>query len=164
MIIDLKHGEPIRFGADSEHGVALNEFGECEIVDVAASARTSCSCTTSTATTRRWRSRCRGSPISPTVPTPMGVFRDVDRPTYEGAVQHQLVAASERQGPGDLAALLSSGASWDGRLDAADSPRPAFTRRRSARITMPVRGLGAKNVVFCGIRTPASARPGSEPR
>ena len=35
MLIDLKHGEPIRFGADSELGVVLNEFGECEIVDVA---------------------------------------------------------------------------------------------------------------------------------
>ena len=29
------HGEPIRFGTDNERGVVLNEFGECEIVDVA---------------------------------------------------------------------------------------------------------------------------------
>ena len=35
MLIELHHGEPIRFGADNEHGVGLNEFGECEIVDVA---------------------------------------------------------------------------------------------------------------------------------
>jgi hypothetical protein len=31
---------------------------------------------------------------------------------YEQAVQHQLVAASERSGPGDLAKLLDSGATW----------------------------------------------------
>jgi 2-oxoglutarate ferredoxin oxidoreductase subunit beta len=41
------------------------------------------------------------------------VFRDVERPTYESAVQQQLVAASERQGPGDLATLLASGATWE---------------------------------------------------
>ena len=35
MLIELKHGEPIRFGTDNEHGVVLNEFGECEIVEVA---------------------------------------------------------------------------------------------------------------------------------
>ena len=35
MLIELQHGEPIRFGADSEKGVRLNEYGECEIVDVA---------------------------------------------------------------------------------------------------------------------------------
>ncbi len=35
MLIELKHGEPIRFGDDNERGVVLNAFGECEIVDVA---------------------------------------------------------------------------------------------------------------------------------
>jgi 2-oxoglutarate ferredoxin oxidoreductase subunit beta len=49
----------------------------------------------------------------PTMPTPMGVFRDVERPAYEAEVQRQLVAASERQGPADLHALLSSDASWE---------------------------------------------------
>ena len=90
----------------------LNEFGECEIVDVAESTSRACSSTTSTATTRRSRSRSRDSPRGRPMPTPMGVFRDVDRPTYEGAVQQQLAEASERQGPGDLAALLSAG-TWE---------------------------------------------------
>ena len=35
MLIELKDGEPIRFGAEGEHGVILNEFAECEIVEVA---------------------------------------------------------------------------------------------------------------------------------
>jgi hypothetical protein len=37
----------------------------------------------------------------------------VDRPTYEGEVQRQLVGAADRQGPGDLASLISSGATWE---------------------------------------------------
>jgi 2-oxoglutarate ferredoxin oxidoreductase subunit beta len=40
------------------------------------------------------------------------VFRDITRPTYEDEVQRQVVDALERQGPGDLKKLVSSGASW----------------------------------------------------
>src|SRR2546427_2399053 len=32
MMIDVKHGQPIRFGKDGEKGVALNRCGEAEIV------------------------------------------------------------------------------------------------------------------------------------
>ena len=35
MLIELKHGEPIRFGADKDKGVRLNEYGEAEIVTIA---------------------------------------------------------------------------------------------------------------------------------
>ncbi len=48
----------------------------------------------------------------PTTPTPVGVFRDVERPSYEVAIQHQLAEASERSGPGDLAAVLRSAPTW----------------------------------------------------
>ena len=48
----------------------------------------------------------------PDTPTPVGVFRAVDRPSYEVEMQQQLVAAADRSGPGDLAALLRSGPTW----------------------------------------------------
>src|SRR5437879_518779 len=35
MLIDLRHGEPIRFGSEGEYGVMMNEFGEARIVEVA---------------------------------------------------------------------------------------------------------------------------------
>ena len=35
MLINLEHGAPLRFGDDNELGVVLNQFGECEIVNVA---------------------------------------------------------------------------------------------------------------------------------
>src|SRR5437016_1597700 len=35
MLIDLKHGQPVRFGADGQLGVMMNEFGEAKIVEVA---------------------------------------------------------------------------------------------------------------------------------
>ena len=113
MIIDLVHGEPIRFGVDAAQGVALNEFGECEIVDVADVGESRL-----LVHDEHRRDPSLAFALSrvaerPTMPTPMGVFRDVDRPTYEAEVQRQLVGASERQGPGDLEALLASEATWE---------------------------------------------------
>jgi 2-oxoglutarate ferredoxin oxidoreductase subunit beta len=46
------------------------------------------------------------------MPTPFGVFRDIDRPDYGGAVSQQVIDASAKKGPGDLAALLRSNGSW----------------------------------------------------
>ena len=48
----------------------------------------------------------------PYAPTPVGVFRDVERVDYGRQVNDQLVAAAERSGPGDLKALLTSGSTW----------------------------------------------------
>jgi 2-oxoglutarate ferredoxin oxidoreductase subunit beta len=45
-------------------------------------------------------------------PTPVGVFRAVDRPDYGTGVSQQLMAAAERKGPGDLASLLRSNGTW----------------------------------------------------
>ena len=45
-------------------------------------------------------------------PTPIGVFRAVERPEYTTEVSRQLVTASERKGPGDIAALLRSNGTW----------------------------------------------------
>src|SRR5439155_133228 len=49
----------------------------------------------------------------PFEPTPIGVFRAVQRPTYGEETQRQLAEAQERSGPGDLHALLHSGATWE---------------------------------------------------
>jgi 2-oxoglutarate ferredoxin oxidoreductase subunit beta len=112
MLIELKHGEPIRFGSENEFGIVMNEFGEATIVrvdDVGESRLV-------------MHDEHRADPSlafalsrlaeQPTVPTPMGVFRAVERPAYEVAVQRQLADASERSGPGDLAALLRSAPTW----------------------------------------------------
>jgi len=112
MLINLQHGRPIRFGADDERGVVLNEFGECEIVDVAAVGEGRLLVHDEHRDDPSLAFAISRLADNPTVPTPIGVFRDVARPVYELAVQHQLAAASERHGPGDLAALIGSGSTW----------------------------------------------------
>ncbi len=112
MLIPLRHGEPIRFGADGAHGVAVNRFGEpyvCEVADVGEDGLLIHDEHRPDPTLAFSLSRLS---TGPHMPTPIGVFRDVDRPVYEVEVAAQVDAAVERQGPGDLAAVLASGPTW----------------------------------------------------
>jgi 2-oxoglutarate/2-oxoacid ferredoxin oxidoreductase subunit beta len=49
----------------------------------------------------------------PHEPTPIGVFRAVQRAEYVEATDAQLAGAQQQRGPGDLEALLRSGATWE---------------------------------------------------
>src|ERR671934_227455 len=49
---------------------------------------------------------------TPHGPTPIGVFRDVERPVYDRLMDEQLEKARTDQGPGDLAELLQAGDTW----------------------------------------------------
>ena len=113
MLIDLKHGEPIRFGAEGERGVVLSDKGEIQVVAVADVGEERLLVHDEQRQDPSLAFALSRLADTPTVPTPVGVFRDVERPIYEGEVQRQLVGASEQRGPGDLAALIGSGATWE---------------------------------------------------
>ncbi|MEP7272190.1 MAG: 2-oxoacid:ferredoxin oxidoreductase subunit beta [Acidobacteriota bacterium] len=48
----------------------------------------------------------------PEFPVPMGVFRAIQKPTYEDMMQEQITQAISQKGPGSLAKLLNSGETW----------------------------------------------------
>jgi len=48
----------------------------------------------------------------PDYPEPLGVFRDIERPTYDALMEEQITRAREEMGEGDLAALLAEGDTW----------------------------------------------------
>jgi 2-oxoglutarate ferredoxin oxidoreductase subunit beta len=48
----------------------------------------------------------------PEFPLPVGVFRAVEKPTYETLLEEQVTDAIARRGPGDLGKLLGSGDTW----------------------------------------------------
>ncbi len=112
MLIDLKHNQPVRFGADQQYGVVLNAFGECEIVEVADVGVEKLIVHDETRSDPSLAFALSRLASGPTMPTPIGVFRSVVRPTYEDEVSMQLAVATETRGPGDLAKLLSSGGTW----------------------------------------------------
>ena len=49
----------------------------------------------------------------PHEPTPIGVFRAVERPDYGSETNRQLAAAQDRAGHGDLRTLLHSRPTWE---------------------------------------------------
>jgi len=48
----------------------------------------------------------------PEFPEPVGVFRAVERATYNDGINQQVVDAQQEQGEGDLAKLFGSGDTW----------------------------------------------------
>src|SRR5690242_17844652 len=82
MLIDLKHGEPVRFGADGQHGVVMNEFGEAQIVEVADVGVDKLVVHDETRPDPSLAFALSRLAEHPETPTPVGVFRAVDRPAY----------------------------------------------------------------------------------
>jgi 2-oxoglutarate ferredoxin oxidoreductase subunit beta len=113
-LIPLVDGQPIRFGSEgAERGVVMQSDGRlriCEVAEVGEDALLVHDEAREPAGLAFQLSRLASGP---TEPTPIGVFRAVPRPTYDELVQGQLISAQERQGPGDLAALLASGGTWE---------------------------------------------------
>ena len=110
MLIPLVHGEPIRFGDEGERGVVMGPDGALRVVDVADVGDSALLVHDETDAGLAFQlSRLANGP---TEPTPIGVFRAVDRPDYGAGVDRQLAVAGEQKGPGDLQALLHSGATW----------------------------------------------------
>jgi 2-oxoglutarate ferredoxin oxidoreductase subunit beta len=113
MLIPLEHGQPIRFGPDGERGVVLDGQGRAKIVNVAEVGEDQILVHDEKRDEPGLAFMLSRLARGPFEPTPVGVFRAVDRPTYGEAMQHQLVEAQDRLGPGDLSTLLHSGATWE---------------------------------------------------
>jgi 2-oxoglutarate ferredoxin oxidoreductase subunit beta len=110
MLIPLEHGAPIRFGADDAKGVVMTNDGQLRIVDVDEVGESALLVHDETDPGLAFQlSRLSSGPYEP---TPIGVFRRVGRPEYAETMNQQLALAGEEKGPGDLDALLHSGATW----------------------------------------------------
>ena len=111
-LIPLVHGEPIRFGPEGEKGVMLDGQGHARIVEVAEVGEDRILVHDEKREGPGLAFMLSRLARGPYEPTPIGVFRAVERPDYGSELQRQLLEAQEREGPGDLAALLASGATW----------------------------------------------------
>lgn len=112
MLIPLVHGEPIRFGADREMGVALSPQGRAHIVRVDEVGEDAIVVHDETRAEPGLAFTLSRLSSGPHEPTPIGVFRSVQRPDYGSETDRQLEAAVAKQGPGDLATLLNSRPTW----------------------------------------------------
>jgi 2-oxoglutarate ferredoxin oxidoreductase subunit beta len=113
MLIPLEHGKPIRFGDNLERGVVLDTQGYAKIVEVADVGEDALLVHDETRPDPTLAFTLSRLSERPTTPTPVGVFRAVEKPEFSSEVSRQLAAAQERSGPGDLDALLRSGPTWE---------------------------------------------------
>jgi 2-oxoglutarate ferredoxin oxidoreductase subunit beta len=113
MLISLEHGKPIRFGPDGERGVVLDGQGRAKIVTVADVGEDKILVHDEQREEPGLAFMLSRLARGPFEPTPIGVFRAVSRPTYGEETQRQLAEAQDRLGPGELSALLHSGATWE---------------------------------------------------
>jgi 2-oxoglutarate/2-oxoacid ferredoxin oxidoreductase subunit beta len=110
--IRLEHDQPIRFGSEGERGVVQRKDGGLELVDVADAGEDELLVHDAKRRDPSLAFALAHLSERPTGPTPIGVFRAVERPVYGEAMEAQLAAARDKLGPGDLAELLHSGDTW----------------------------------------------------
>ncbi len=111
MMIDLADGQPILFGEDGDKGVVA-ENGVCRVVKVDDVGSQAIAVHDETTVDPSWAFSLGQLSNDNFSPTPFGVFRSVETPEYSESVNNQLLAANQQAGPGDLGALLRSGATW----------------------------------------------------
>ncbi|MCF6270977.1 MAG: 2-oxoacid:ferredoxin oxidoreductase subunit beta [Melioribacteraceae bacterium] len=113
-IISLEQGEPLLFGKNFDKGIKLDGFkpvvvdlndGKHSIDDLLV------------------HDEFDEAPIrafiyshmtdDPSMPTPIGVFRQIRKQTYDEAVNEQIDIVTAKKGEGDLESLLFSGNTWE---------------------------------------------------
>ena len=108
----LQHGEPMVFGKEKNRGLRLNGVAP-EIVDLGDGVNES---------DLLVHDETVGSPTLayllsqleyPQFPAPLGVYRSIERPTYDRLLEDQVQGEAEKDGAGDLEQLLNSGDTWE---------------------------------------------------
>lgn len=111
-VLELAHGKPLLFGKEKNKGIRLNKY-TLEIVTIGENGVTEADILVHDENEPEpglafLLSRLR----YPDFPDPIGIFRNVERPTYESLVQEQLAQAKKEPGEGSLEDLLHSGETW----------------------------------------------------
>jgi 2-oxoglutarate/2-oxoacid ferredoxin oxidoreductase subunit beta len=110
--IRLEHGKPIRFGADGERGVMRGHHGRLELVDAAEVGEEALLVHDAERADPALAFELAHVAERPNGPTPIGVFRSVDRPVYGEELARELEDARAKVGREELERLLHAGDTW----------------------------------------------------
>jgi 2-oxoglutarate/2-oxoacid ferredoxin oxidoreductase subunit beta len=110
--IMLEHGKQLRFGEEGERGVRLRTDGSAEVVDVAEVGEDALLVWDEHHPEPSPAFALSRLTLAATGTTPIGVFRSVERPTYDEQLSGQLEAAKAEKGEGEITALLNAGDTW----------------------------------------------------
>jgi 2-oxoglutarate ferredoxin oxidoreductase subunit beta len=112
ITIRLEHGEPIVFGADRQKALRRTPSGSFEVVNVADVPASDIAVHDARNPDPSMAFALSRLDQPAFEHTPIGIFRNVDRPSYDELMRAQVEEAVEKQGAGDLAALLAGGDTW----------------------------------------------------
>jgi 2-oxoglutarate ferredoxin oxidoreductase subunit beta len=111
-LIKLEHGEPVRFAAGSK-GLRFGRHGQLEAVEVTAAEEDTLITHDAHRADSSYAFALSRLDTADFRHTPVGVFRQVEQPSYDQLMAEQIDAARGRSGPGDLAALLAGNDTWE---------------------------------------------------
>jgi 2-oxoglutarate/2-oxoacid ferredoxin oxidoreductase subunit beta len=111
--IPLEHGKQIRFGENLEKGVARDSAHGLRLVDVSDVDESDLIVHDAQRPDPSLAFALAHLSERPTGPTPVGIFRNIERPTYGEILGRELEEAREQVTDADLEALLHAGGTWD---------------------------------------------------
>ena len=111
-VIRLEHGEPIRFGPGQSRGLRFTRYGSLEAVEASGAEADTLLAHDAHAADPSYAFALSRLDSSDFAHTPIGVFRQAPRPSYDDLMSEQIEAERERLGHGNLASLLAGGDTW----------------------------------------------------
>ena len=115
-LVRLEHGQPVRWGREGSSGLVRADDGHLRVAEVGSGegqvgedalvVHDAQDPDPSVAFALSRFTAANGGP------TPVGVFRDVTRPSYDALLTEQVATAVRDAGEGDLAALLAGSDTW----------------------------------------------------
>jgi 2-oxoglutarate ferredoxin oxidoreductase subunit beta len=110
--IVLEHGQPIRFGAEGRKGLAVRNM-EPVVVDLSAEPAAERELLVHNAASDSPALAALLAELEPPqFPLALGVFRAIERPTYDGLLMQQIQDTISKRGKGKLQSLLNAGTTW----------------------------------------------------
>ena len=114
--VELEHGKPVTFGADGNKGVRMLKSLQLEVVTIGEDGVTLDDVIVHDAhAPTAGLAQLLATMAYPDFPVPTGIFRQVEAPSYEAAMDAQVAAAQARHS-GDkpsLQSLLEQGDTWE---------------------------------------------------
>jgi 2-oxoglutarate/2-oxoacid ferredoxin oxidoreductase subunit beta len=111
-LIRLEHGAQVRFGPDDSKGLRFSRHGSLEAVDAAGCDPDTLLTHDAHAADPSYAFALSRLDSSDFAHTPIGVFRQAPRHSYDELMSAQIESARVQQGDGDLAALLVGSDTW----------------------------------------------------
>ncbi len=113
-MVSLEHGKPLIFGENRDRAIVLDrsEGLQAKVVNVADVNPSEIVVHNESAPTSALAFTLSHL-LEPDFPVPLGVFRAVERPSFEDLIDQQIEAAVAAKGKGDFEELLNGGDTWE---------------------------------------------------